>query len=592
MSEVPQMSKEEKKDMVNLTINNIPVSVPKGTKILQAAAKIGINIPHLCFHPDQRIKAQCRICSVEVTGKRRLLAACSTEVWEGMEVHTDTPIVRDTQIGILQLMLADHDRDCLTCPRNHNCDLQELCSRFNIQVPDFPSVVEHHDPISTNPSIVRNPDKCIKCGRCIRQCKDVQGIEALTYASRSADIRVTTAFDKPMEKTDCVLCGQCTLVCPTGALVEKDDTDRVLDALQDPSKHTIVQIAPSVRVTLGDAFGYKPGEIVTGQMVTALKLLGFDKVFDTNFGADLTIMEEGHELLDRIQNGGTLPMITSCSPGWVNFMEKHFPRCIDHLSSAKSPMSMFGAVAKTYYAEHEKLDPKDIFTVAIMPCTAKKFEAARPEMGRDGYQDVDAVLTTREIIKLIKYVGISFDKLNETEFDSPLGTGSGAGAIFGATGGVMEAALRTVYDKLTGGETMDKLEFHDVRGFDGIKSADVELPGRTVHVAVAHTLKNARKIMEEVQNGTSLYDFIEIMACPGGCIGGGGQPVSTTNAVRQERMKALYELDRKLPIRKSHENPDIQTLYKEYLGEPLSKKAHELLHTTYHKVKKPFDYDK
>ncbi|TYZ29028.1 ferredoxin [Selenomonas caprae] len=575
--------------MVHLTINNIPIEVPQGTKIMQAAAKLGIDIPHLCYHEDQRIKAHCRLCSVEVVGKRRLLAACSTEVWEGMEVHTDTQIVRDTQVSILQLMLANHHRDCLSCPRNQNCDLQRLCSRFNILESPLPSVVKEEPRIETNPSIVRDPAKCIRCGRCIRACKDVQGIAALTYAGRSSDIVVTTAFNKPMEATDCILCGQCSLVCPTGAIVEKDDTTKVLDALQDPQKHVIVQVAPSVRVALGDAFGLEPGAIVTGQMVTALKLLGFDRVFDTNFGADLTIMEEGAEFLDRLQNGGLLPMMTSCSPGWVNYMEKHFPDCIGHLSSAKSPMSMFGAIAKTYYAEKADIDVKDIVTVSVMPCTAKKFEAARPEMGRNGQQDVDIVLTTRELIKLIKYVGLRLRQLPESGFDSPLGLATGAGAIFGATGGVMEAALRTVYEKLTG-QTLEKLEFTEVRGFEGIKECAIDINGRTIRICVAHTLRNARRIMEQVQQGTSPYDFIEIMACPGGCIGGGGQPIGTTNAIRKKRMAALYEIDRSLPLRKSHDNPEIQTLYKEFLGEPLGEKAHELLHTTYHKVSKPYEF--
>lgn len=576
--------------MVHLTINNIPVEVPKGTKIMQAAKTLGIDIPHLCYHEDQRIKAHCRLCSVEVTGKRRLLAACSTEVWEGMDVHTDTEIVRDTQVSILQLMLANHHKDCLSCPRNQNCDLQRLCSRFNILKSPLPSVVKDEPRIETNPSIVRDPSKCIRCGRCIRACKDVQGIAALTYAGRSNDIVVTTAFNKPMEKTDCVLCGQCSLVCPTGAIVEKDDTQKVLDALQNPKKHVIVQVAPAVRVALGDAFGMQPGAIMTGQMVTALKLLGFDSVFDTNFGADLTIMEEGYEFLNRLNNGGVLPMMTSCSPGWVNYVEKHFPDYRDHLSSAKSPMSMFGAIAKTYYPEKAGLDVNDIVTVAVMPCTAKKYEASRPEMGRNGQQDVDIVLTTRELIKLIKYVGLSLTELPESDFDSPLGVGSGAGAIFGATGGVMEAALRTVYEKVTG-KTLAKLEFTAVRGFEGIKEATVTINGRDIRLAVVHTLKNARKIMEQVKKGISPYDFIEVMACPGGCIGGGGQPIGTTNAIRQKRMAALYEIDKNMPLRKSHENPEIITLYKDFLGEPLSEKAHELLHTTYTKVTKPYNFN-
>ena len=574
---------EPSTELVHLTINHIPVAVPKGTKIMQAAAKIHIDIPHLCYHEDQRIKAHCRLCSVEVTGRRRLYAACSTECWEGMEVHTDTPIVRNTQIAILQLMLANHNRDCLSCPRNQNCDLQHLVSRFNILRSPLPSVVRDTQRIVTNPSIVRDPSKCIRCGRCIRACKDVQGIAALTYAHRSSDIVVTTAYDKPMEATDCVLCGQCTLVCPTGAIVERDATQRVLRALQDKSKHVIVQVAPAVRVALGDAFGLGAGAIATGQMVTALKLLGFDKVFDTNFGADLTIMEEGYEFLDRLQHGGVLPMLTSCCPAWVTYMEKEYGSSLAHLSSAKSPMGMFGAVAKTYYAEKADISAKDIVTVAIMPCTAKKAEAQRPGLGRGGQPDIDYVLTTRELIKLIKYVGLTFRDLPESPFDSPLGEATGAGAIFGATGGVMEAALRTVVEKATG-KPLDAIEFTAVRGLEGIREASLDITGRTVRVAVCHTLKNAAKLMAAVRSGTSPYDFIEVMACPGGCAGGGGQPIGTRRVVTAQRIASLYKIDRSLPRRKSHENPEIQKLYADALDAPLSPKAHNLLHTTYQAV--------
>jgi len=578
-------------EMVNIKINNIPLQVEKGTKILQAAKKLNIDIPHLCYHPDQKVKAHCRICSVEVVGKRRLLAACSTDVWEGIEIHTDTPIVRDTQVGILQLILANHEQNCLTCARNQNCDLQKLCSRFNILTSHLPDVSDHLPVQNTNPSIVHDPSKCIKCGRCIRACKDIQGISALTYAGRSDTIRVTTAYNKPMEQTDCILCGQCSLVCPTGAIVEKDDTQKVIDVLQNPKKHVIVQVAPSVRVSLGDAFKLPTGSIVTGQMVTALRMLGFDRVFDTNFGADLTIMEEGAELLNRIKNGGKLPMITSCSPGWVNFMEKHYGDYIDHLSSAKSPMEMFGAMAKTYYSKQVGIEPKDIVTVSIMPCTAKKFEAARPEMGRNNIQDIDIVLTTRELTKLIKYVGLNFQNLKAGDFDSPLGSGTGAAVIFGTTGGVMEAALRTVYEKVTG-KTLDPVDFADVRGFQGIKEATIDLGVRKVKIAIAHTLINAKKIMEKIKTGTCDYDFIEIMACPGGCIGGGGQPIGTTTEIKKQRMESLYTIDKGMKLRKSHENPDIIALYKDFLGEPLSKKAHDLLHTHYHKVQKEHDFSK
>ena len=577
-------------ELIHLKINNIPVTAKKGTKIIEAAKSIGIDIPHLCYHPDQRVKARCRLCSVQVTGKRKLLASCSTEVWEGMEVFTDTQIVRDTQVGILQLIMADHDGDCLTCSKNGHCELQSLCTRFNILKSNLPDVSMHREAVNTNPSLVRNPSKCIKCGRCIRACKDVQGIEALTFANRSDKIIVTTPYNLSMEKTDCTLCGQCSLVCPTGASVEKDDTQAVLDALQDPEKHVIVQTAPSIRVSIGDAFGLKPGEIKTGQMVTALKMMGFNKVFDTNFGADLTIMEEGAELMDRLKNGGVLPMFTSCSPGWINFIEKHYPELLPHLSSAKSPMSMFGAIAKTYYAKATGIPLDRIFTVSIMPCTAKKFEAARPEMGRDGHQDVDVVLTTRELTKLIKYVGLNFNNLPESEFDSPLGTGSGAGAIFGASGGVMEAALRTVYEKMTGHEAQP-LDFTDVRGLADTKEATIDIGGTPIKVAVVNTLLSARKMMERVKSGECDYTFIEVMACPGGCIGGGGQPIGTTNAVRRERIKAIYEIDKDLPIRKSHENPDIIKLYKDFLGEPLGEKAHQLLHTHYHRVHKLYEFD-
>lgn len=573
-------------EMVHITINKQPLEVPAGTRIIEAAKMLNIDIPHLCYHPDQTIKAHCRMCMVEVVGSRKLTAACSTVVWEGMEVITDSKKVYDAQTGVLDLILSDHKTNCLSCARNGTCELQALCRRFNRLHPELPDISSDEPLRIDNPSIVRDPAKCVKCGRCVKVCAEVQGCAALTYSGRSAGFKVTTAFDLPMDQTDCVLCGQCSLVCPVGAIVETDYTNEVTAAIQNPSKHVIVQVAPSVRVGLGDEFGMEAGAVVTGKMVTALRMLGFDKVFDTNFSADLTIMEEGSELLKR----GKLPMITSCSPGWVTYLEKHHPELIGHLSTAKSPQAMFGAVAKTYYAQKMGWDPHDVVSVSVMPCTAKKYEASRPELGRDGYQDVDYVLTTRELAKLIRYVGLDLSVLPESEFDSPLGTGSGAGAIFGATGGVMEAALRTAYELYTG-KTLPRLEFDAVRGdINAIKEATIDLDGTPLKVAVANGLKNAEELIRRVERGEADYIFIEIMACPGGCIGGGGQPIGTNNAVRDARIQALYEIDRSLPLRKSHENPEIKTIYEEFFGAPLSQRSHELLHTHYHARKKRHNF--
>ena len=565
---------------VHIKINGLPLEVEEGTLLIDAARMLNIDIPHMCYHHDQESKAHCRLCVVEVKGQRKLQTSCTTPVSEGMEVFTDTEKVHNAQKGVLELMLADHKQNCLSCARNGNCELQSLCRRFNLLVPDLPDISSRESIRVDNPSVVRDPAKCVKCGRCVKACQEIQGVSALTYSGRSGDFKVTTAFDLPMAETDCILCGQCSLVCPVGAIVEEDSTAAVWNAIHNSGKHVIVQVAPSVRVALGDEFGFEPGAIVTGQMTTALRMLGFDKVFDTNFAADLTIMEEGSELIHRIRSGGKLPLITSCSPGWVNFVEKHHPELMENLSTAKSPQGMFGAVAKTYYAQQMGLDPQDIVSVSVMPCTAKKFEARRPELGRDGYQDVDYVLTTRELAKLIRYEGVDMKGLPESDFDSPLGTATGAGAIFGATGGVMEAALRTAYEVFTG-ETLPRLDFQEVRGFEGIKEAVIDLNGTPLKVAVAHTLKNAEKLLQRADE----YTFIEIMACPGGCIGGGGQPIGTDNAIRQKRIDALYKLDKSLPLRKSHDNPEIQAIYRDFFGEPLSPKAHELLHTHYHEQK-------
>lgn len=572
---------------IQLTIDHKTIQVPEGTTVLEAAKKVAVNIPHLCYHPDQEIKANCRICVVEVKGSRKLSAACSTRVWEGMEVLTNTRKVRDMQRGILELMLANHNQDCLKCHRNGNCELQDLCERFNISRTHLEDAVDALPLDNTNPSLVRDSSKCIKCGRCVEACQNVQEVHVLTHSHRSTRFNIAPAYEMPLEDTLCVFCGQCAAVCPTGAIVEKDDTDLVWEAIEDPSKHVIVQVAPAVRVALGDAFGLPKGEIVTGKTVAALRRLGFDQVFDTNFTADLTIMEESSELLSRLSQlskgeKAVLPMVTSCSPGWINYIEGVFDDLLDHLSTCKSPQQMFGALSKTYYAELKGLAPADIFTVSVMPCTAKKYEAARPEMISGGVREVDAVLTTRELARMIGSAGIEFAEIEEETFDTPFGIGSGAGAIFGATGGVTEAALRTAYEVVTGQE-LESLEFREVRGLEGIKEAEVAIGDEVVlRVAVANGLSNAKTLMMQIRRGESPYHFIEIMACPGGCLGGGGQPIRSTNEVREKRMDALYKIDEALTIRKSHKNPDVLKLYETWLGEPLGHKSHELLHTHYH----------
>lgn len=566
-------------------IDNKEVHVEEGITILEAAKAADIKIPTLCNHPALSVKANCRICMVEA-GKDKLVAACSTPVWDGMKIKTNSKRVRETQKGVLELILANHDQDCLRCIRNGQCELQDLCEIFNISRTDIDDmslgdVTVDSKPIdSFNPSIVRDYSKCVKCNRCVEVCESVQDAAVLAASHRSVDYVIQPAFGKTLDRTLCTYCGQCITVCPVGAIYEKDYIDKVWEALDREDLNVIVEVAPAVRVALGEEFGYDPGTNVTGKIVASLRRLGFDKVFDTNFTADLTIIEEGYELLDRIKNQKALPMVTSCSPGWINYMEGFYPDLIENISTCKSPQQMFGTLSKTYYAEKAQIHPSKIFTVSVMPCTAKKFEAQRAEMTTYGAVDVDVVLTTRELARMLKMSGVNFKSISEEQFDDPFGITTGAAAIFGSTGGVMEAALRTVYEVVTD-EELEALDFYEVRGMDGIKATEVKMGEMVVKVAVAHSLTNAKKLMEEVRAGNSEYTFIEIMACPGGCIGGGGQPISTDPEIREKRMRGIYNIDRHKVLRKSHENPAIAKLYDTYLGKPNSHKAHELLHTHY-----------
>ncbi|HWR43311.1 NADH-dependent [FeFe] hydrogenase, group A6 [Sporomusa sp.] len=569
-------------EMVNITIDGQKVAVPKASTVLEAAISLGIKVPTLCYHPELRVEGACRVCMVEVEGARSLVASCVYPVNEGMVVRTNTANVREARKMVVELLLANHPTDCLSCQRNLNCELQNIAADLGVREIRFDGEKKNYPLDDNNPSLVRDQSKCILCGRCIRACSERQGVHVYSFANRGFNTTVVPAFNLGLDEVACTYCGQCAAVCPTGAIVEKDNTEEVWQAISDPSKHVIVQTAPAVRVALGEALGLPHGSIVTGKMVSALKRLGFNKVFDTDFSADLTIWEEGSEFIDRLSNGGKLPMITSCSPGWVNFIELKYPDLLDHLSSAKSPQQMFGALAKTYYAEKAGIDPKDIVSVSIMPCTAKKAEAARPEMNSSGYQDVDYVLTTRELARMIREAGLTFGSLEEAEFDAPLGIGSGAGVIFGATGGVMEAALRTVVKLVTGNE-LNNIEFHAIRGMTGIKEAEVPVKeGLTAKVAVAHTLANARVLLDKIRAGEADYHFIEIMACPGGCSGGGGQPIITSAEHRQKRIDAIYECDKCSTLRKSHDNQAVAELYETWLGKPLGEKSHHLLHTHYH----------
>ena len=578
-------------EMVNIKINNMPLSVPKGISILEAARMAGIEIPTLCYLKKINEIGACRICMVEVKGARSLVTACVYPVNEGMEIFTNTERVRKSRKTTLELILSTHDRKCLSCVRSGTCELQQLCKEFGVDDEgrfDGANPVHEYDDSAIH--MIRDNGKCILCRRCVAACQ-AQHISVIGANARGFDTHIGSAFERPLDSVACVSCGQCIVNCPTGAIYEKDDTAKVLEAINDPEKFVVVHTAPSIRVTLGECFGMHIGTNVQGKMVAALRRLGFDKVFDTDFGADLTIVEEANEFLGRVQNGGVLPMITSCSPGWIKYCEHYYPDMLDHLSTCKSPQQMSGAIIKTWYAEKMGIDPKDIVVVGIMPCTAKKFETKRDDQAASGYPDVDYSLTTRELGRMIESAGIYFKHLPDEEFDNPLGDSTGAAVIFGATGGVMEAALRTAVEKLSG-EELKSLDFTEVRGTDGIKEASYTVNGMEVKVCVVSGLANANTIMEKVKNGTADYHFIEIMGCPGGCVNGGGQPVRTGQPIqhavvrnfvdlRARRAAALYEADKDMPLRKSHESEAVKRLYDEFLGEPGSHKAHEVLHTSY-----------
>jgi NADP-reducing hydrogenase subunit HndD len=585
--------------MINLTINNKKITALEGETILEAAARNNIMIPHLCYLKDVHAIGSCRICVVEVEGAKTLQASCIVPVREGMVVHTNSEKVRKARKLLYELMLSDHPKDCLSCERNRKCEFQELGELIGIDKARFDGEMSADRVDDSSPSIVRDLSKCVLCRRCVTVCNEIQGVGILNAQNRGFKTVIGPAEELPLDSVNCSFCGQCTVVCPVNALKEKDATGIVWDALHDKSKRVVVQTAPAVRAALGEEFGMEPGTLVTGKMVRALKEMGFDDVFDTNFAADLTVIEEGNELLSRVTDalsgkGATLPMITSCSPGWIKYIEHAWPELLDHLSTCKSPHMMLGALVKSYYADKLGMDPKNIFVVSVMPCTAKKFEITRPEMTNNGVPNVDAVLTTRELARMIKESGIDFNSLEDDTFDNPLGLSTGAADIFGTTGGVMEAALRTVYELVTGRELpFEKLHVKPIMGLEQIKTADITienplpdykfLDGVTLKIAVTSGLSGAAKLMHEVAEGKSPYHFIEVMGCPGGCISGGGQPRPTNDEIRKKRLEAIYKEDEGKPLRKSHENPDIKKLYKEFLGSPLGHKSHELLHTHYTK---------
>jgi len=576
--------------MINLTIDGSNVSVPEGTTILEAARTAGIDIPTLCFLKDINEAGDCRMCIVEVEGRKGFATSCIQKVEEGMVVKTNSKDVSEAREVVLDLILSNHHKDCLTCVRNGNCELQRLAQRYNKQDILYSGEMCEHEIDCGSPSIVRDFNKCVLCRRCVATCKKVQKIGAIDVANRGFNSCVSTVDNLSLNDVNCTNCGQCIMSCPTGALREKDNTRDVWNLIKDEDKYVVVQTAPAVRAALGEEFGLPIGTNVTGKMVTALRRIGFDKVFDTNTGADFTIMEEANELLERLQNGGTLPMITSCSPGWVKYIEMNYPDQLAHVSSCKSPHQMFGALIKSYYAEKIGVAPEKISVVSVMPCIAKKFEANREQMNVNGIKDVDYVITTRELARMIKQAGLDFVNLEDATFDDPMGEATGAAAIFGTTGGVMEAALRTAYEKITG-ETLTNVNFEAVRGDEGIKRATVKIGDKEVKAVVAHGLGNAQIVMDEIRSGKADYQFVEIMACPGGCIMGGGQPIRSSKEratidIRKLRADCLYSIDEKSTIRKSHENPVVLKIYEDYLGEVGGHKAHDLLHTSYVERKK------
>ncbi len=572
-------------NMVTLTIDGETVKAKKGTTILQAAKHAGIDIPTLCFLKDINEVGDCRMCIVEVEGRRGFATSCIQTVEDGMVVHTHTPNVLEARRTVLDLIISNHAKDCLTCTRSGNCELQNLATKFNVLHVEYPGKMTKHKIDDKSPALVRDFNKCILCRRCVATCKNVQGIGAIDCINRGFESCISTVGDHSLNDVNCTFCGQCIESCPTGALHEKETIKEAWAKLKDPDTFVIAQTAPSIRVALGEEFGMNIGTNVEGKMITALKRLGFNRVFDTNTGADLTIMEEANEFIERFKENDELPMMTSCCPGWVRYIEENYPELLPHLSTCKSPHQMFGALIKSYYAKKENIDPSKIYIISIMPCVAKKFEAIRPEMQNDGFYNVDNVITTRELSRMIKQANIDFTKLEDGVFDDPMGEATGAAAIFGTTGGVMEAALRTAQDILTG-EDLEKINFKSVRGGKGIKKATVNIGGKEIKIVAASGLKNAQEILEEIKNGKADYQFVEIMACPGGCVMGGGQPIKNAKMrsevdVRKLRANSLYSIDEKSIIRKSHENPVLKKIYKDYLGKPGGELSHKLLHTHY-----------